>query len=70
MNSKEKEQSLKIAEHYFRNNNYSFAQQILTKVIKEDSNNSKANELLAYIYGNLGQVEMTFDLLILACFDP
>jgi len=67
MNLKEKEQSLKIAEHYFRNNNYSFAQQILDEIIKQDSNNSKANELLAYIYGNLGQVEMTFDLLIVAC---
>jgi len=67
MNSKEKEQSLKLAEHYFRNNNYTFAQQILDKVIKEDLNNSKANELLAYIYGNLGKVDISFDLLIVAC---
>jgi predicted O-linked N-acetylglucosamine transferase (SPINDLY family) len=67
MNSKEKKQSLKLAEYYFRNNNYSFAQQILNKVIKEDFNNSKANELLAYIYGNLGQVDISFNLLTLAC---
>jgi predicted O-linked N-acetylglucosamine transferase (SPINDLY family) len=67
MNTKKKEQSLKLAEHYFRNNNYPFAQQILDEVIKEDSNNSKANELLAYIYGNLGQVDISFDLLIVAC---
>jgi len=67
MNSKEKEQSLKLAEHYFRNNNYTFAQQILDKVIKEDLNNSKANELLAYIYGNLGKVDISFDLLMVAC---
>jgi tetratricopeptide (TPR) repeat protein len=67
MESKEKEQSLKLAEHYFRNNNYAFAQQILDKVIKEDFNNSKANELLAYIYGNSGQVDISFDLLTLAC---
>jgi predicted O-linked N-acetylglucosamine transferase (SPINDLY family) len=67
MDSKEKEQSLKLAEYYFRNNNYSFAQQILNKVIKEDLNNSKANEFLAYIYGNLGQVDVSFDLLIVAC---
>ena len=32
-----------------------------------DSNNSKANELLAYIYGNLGQVDISFDLLTVAC---
>ena len=29
MDSKEKEQSLKLAEHYFRDNNYSFAKHIL-----------------------------------------
>ncbi len=67
MNSKEKEKSLKLAEHYFRNNNYTFAQEILDKVIKEDVNNSKANELLAYIYGNLGKVDISFDLLMVAC---
>jgi len=67
MNSKEKEQSLKLAEHYFRSNNYSFAKQILEKVIKTDSNNSKANELLAYIYGNSGEIDTCFELLIVAC---
>jgi protein O-GlcNAc transferase len=67
MNSKEKEQSLKLAEHYFRSNNYSFAKQILEKVIKADSNNSKANELLAYIYGNSGEIDASFELLIVAC---
>jgi predicted O-linked N-acetylglucosamine transferase (SPINDLY family) len=67
MDSKEKEQSLKLAEHYFRSNNYSFAQQILDKVIKEDSNNSKANELLAYIYGNSGEIDTSFELLNVAC---
>ncbi len=67
MDSKKKEQSLKLAEHYFRVNNYVFAEQILDGVIKEDLNNSKANELLAYIYGNLGQVDISFDLLVLAC---
>jgi len=67
MDSKEKEQSLKLADHYFRENNYKFAKHLLDKVIKIDLNNSKANELLAYIYGNLGQVDISFDLLIVAC---
>jgi predicted O-linked N-acetylglucosamine transferase (SPINDLY family) len=67
MDSKEKEQSLKLAEHYFRSNNYLFAKQILEKVIKTDSNNSKANELLAYIYGNSGEIDTSFELLIVAC---
>jgi predicted O-linked N-acetylglucosamine transferase (SPINDLY family) len=67
MDSKEKEQSLKLAEHYFRDNNYSFAKYILGKIIKIDANNSKANELLAYIYGNSGEFDISFELLNLAC---
>jgi predicted O-linked N-acetylglucosamine transferase (SPINDLY family) len=67
MNLKEKEQSLKLAEHYFRDNNYSFAKQILEKVIKIDINNSKANELLAYIYGNSGEIDISFEMLNVAC---
>jgi protein O-GlcNAc transferase len=67
MDSKEKRRSLKLAEHYFRNNNYSFAQHILDKVIKVDSKDSKANELLAYIHGNLGHVDIAFELLNIAC---
>jgi predicted O-linked N-acetylglucosamine transferase (SPINDLY family) len=67
MDSKEKEQSLKLAEHYFRDSNYSFAKQILEKVIKIDINNSKANELLAYIYGNSGEIDISFEMLNVAC---
>ena len=67
MDSKEKEQSLKLAEHYFRDNNYSFAKHILEKIIEIDSENSKANELLAYIHGNSGQFDISFELLNVAC---
>ena len=67
MDSKEKEQSLKLAEHYFRDNNYAFAKHILGKVIEIDPNNSKANELLAYIYGNSGQLDISFEFLNVAC---
>jgi protein O-GlcNAc transferase len=67
MNPKEKEQSLKLAEHYFRSNNYSFAKHILEKIIQIEPNNSKANELLAYILGNSGQVDISFELLNVAC---
>ena len=54
MDSNEKEQSLKLADHYFREKNYQYAKYILDKVIEIDSSNSKANELLAYIHGNSG----------------
>jgi len=67
MNFEEKEQSLKLAEFYFRDNNYSFAQHILDKVIKIDPNNSKANELLSYLYENLGKFDLSFECLRVAC---
>ena len=67
MDSKEKEQSLKLAEHYFREKNYSYATHILEKIIKIDSSNSKANELLAYIHGNAGKFDVCFELLNVAC---
>ena len=67
MNLKEKEQSLKLAEYYFRDNNYEFTQAILNKVIKIDPNNSKANELLSYIHRDLGQFDKSFELLEVAC---
>lgn len=56
MNDSEKKQSLAIAENYFRSNKYQFAEDILNTIIKIDPNNSKANELLAYIYGNRGHL--------------
>ena len=67
MNTEEKNQSLKLAEHYFRINQYSFAQHILEKIIAIDSGNSKANELLGYIYENLGQLDISFKFLSAAC---
>jgi predicted O-linked N-acetylglucosamine transferase (SPINDLY family) len=67
MHPKEKKQSLRLAEHYFRENNYSFAQAILDKITKIDPNNSKANELLSYIYGNLGKFDKSYEFLKVAC---
>ena len=67
MNTRDKEQSLKLAENYFRDNNYSFAKKILHKIIELDKNNSKANELLAYIHGNSGKLDISFELLNVAC---
>ncbi len=67
MNSEEKEQSLTLAEHYFRNNQSAYAKYILEKIIQVDPNNSKANELLAYIYENSGQFDISFQLLKVAC---
>jgi len=67
MNSEEKEQSLKLAEHYFHDNQHAYAKYILEKIIQIDPDNSKANELLSYIYENAGQIDTSFELLNLAC---
>jgi predicted O-linked N-acetylglucosamine transferase (SPINDLY family) len=67
MNLQEKNQSLKLADHYFRINQHSFAKHILEKIIEVDSANSKANELLGYIYENLGQLDISFEYLNAAC---
>lgn len=63
MNLSEKKQYLSLAEDYFRSNNYPFAEQILKTIIKAEPDNSKANELLAYIYGNQGNSDLSYQLL-------
>ena len=67
MKHKEKEQSLNLAEHYFRDKNYSFAQQIISNVLRVDPSNSRANELLAYIHAALGSIDLSFTFLKFAC---
>ncbi len=67
MNFSEKKQSLALAEHYFRNNNYYFAETILKKIIITDPENSKANELLGYIYGNRSEIKLCHDHLLKSC---
>jgi len=67
MNSKENNQSLALAEYYFQNNNYQFAEVILKKIIEIDFCNPKANELLAYIESNRGNHELVHQLLSRAC---
>ena len=69
MNSNENNQSIALAEYYFRNNNYPFAAAILKKIIEVDFSNSKANELLAYVESNQGNHELAHQLLMRACQD-
>lgn len=67
MNPKEKYELLNLAQHYFDSKNYAFSEKILLKIIEKEPFNSKANELLAYIYGNKGEKDQSFELLKLAC---
>lgn len=62
-----KNQFLKLSEFYFKAENYDMAKYYLSEVIKVDKNNSKANELMAYIYGNLGEIDICFEYLKIAC---
>ena len=65
MNDVQKE--LEIALHYFTNNDFRSAEHILKKIIIAFPTNSKANEYLAYIYGNEGKLEHSYKLLEMAC---
>ncbi|RQO33613.1 hypothetical protein DBR37_15655 [Herminiimonas sp. KBW02] len=63
MNTQNNAQLIKLAEHYFRNGNYPFAQNFLKQILDSNPADSKANELAAYIAGNTGNVELAHTLL-------
>ena len=67
MNTEAIEQLLGLAEHYFRDNNHIFSKYLLEKILEIDLTNSRANELLAYIYRNSGQNDVYYELLSVAC---
>ncbi len=48
---------LKLAEQYFRQQNYALAKALLQRILQEHSDNARANELLAYIIGNDGDLQ-------------
>lgn len=64
---KNQSQLITLAEYYFRTNNHKLSESILEQIIIDLPNNSKANELLAYIHGNQGKIDSSFKLLNLAC---
>ena len=66
MSPEELSQLLKIAEHNFRIGNYEFAENASHQVLKINSNNSKAHELLAYINGQKGNDEISYQHLLKA----
>lgn len=70
MNQEEKKQLLKLANYYFQNDHYPLAETILKKIIAASPNNSNANELLAYIYGNKGELDSSLHYLELATKQP
>lgn len=63
-------QALTLAEEYFRANNYVLAKSILSECLKTAPTNSRANELIAYIVGNEGDIRQAIEYLDRACKDP
>jgi tetratricopeptide (TPR) repeat protein len=60
-------QLLFLAEHYFKEKKFIYAEALLKKVIELSPSNSKANELLGYIYANEGKFDLSFRFLEVAC---
>ncbi|MCF8197116.1 MAG: tetratricopeptide repeat protein [Polynucleobacter sp.] len=58
---------LVLAEQNFRNKNFNFSENLLNQVVLLNPQNSKANELLAYIHGNRGNTDAALRYLNLAC---
>lgn len=58
-----KEYLLWVAEQYYLNREFLLAENVLEKIIKHDHNNSRANELLAYIFAKRDDFNTTLQLL-------
>lgn len=54
---------LKLAEQYFLQQNYTLAKALLERILQRYSDNARANELLAYIIGNDGDLQGAIRLL-------
>ena len=67
MNTKDINNNLLIAEKYFRINKMDLAEAILLDILFLSPNNSKANELLAYINSRRSQPAIAHELLLKAC---
>jgi tetratricopeptide (TPR) repeat protein len=63
-------QDLGIAEHAFRGGNIVLAENLLKHVLRVDPSNSRANELMAYVAGNRGNLDEVFRLLTRATGAP
>lgn len=61
---------LKLAEQYFRQQKYGLARAVLDKVLQGNPGNARANELLAYIIGNEGDLESAITMLEKAASSP
>jgi protein O-GlcNAc transferase len=61
---------LALAEKQFRNGSHDLAEKLLRELLTRAPGNAKANELLAYITGNRGEMDASFALLKTATTAP
>ena len=61
------EKLIRLSEQYFYDKNYQNSKKILKKLIKLDPTNTRANELLGYIYGNEEKFDEASQYLTSAC---
>ncbi len=57
------QEGLSLAEHCFGQRNFLGAREILEKVLTQHPNSARANELMGYIAGNLGDIPLAIELL-------
>jgi predicted O-linked N-acetylglucosamine transferase (SPINDLY family) len=67
MNESKIKKKMNLAEMNFKKKEYQSAEKDLNEILLHQSNNSKANELLAYIHGNRGNTNLALALLKNAC---
>lgn len=61
---------LALAEKHFSSGNHAFAERLLREILARAPAHARANELLAYITGNRGELDHSFALLKNACAAP
>ena len=67
MNASQESTLLLLAQQYLQARNADLAKKTLLKILQTNPNSSKANELLAYVEGGLGNTATAIDFLNAAC---
>ncbi|WP_215296153.1 lipopolysaccharide assembly protein LapB, partial [Polynucleobacter sp. JS-JIR-5-A7] len=67
MNTLEESTLLTLAHQYMNVRNSDLAKKTLLKILQKNPDSSKANELLAYLEGGTGNINVAIELLTIAC---
>ena len=67
MNTSEESALFLLAQQYLQTRNIDLAKKTLLRILQNNPNSSRANELLAYLEGGLGNISTAIDFLVTAC---